>query len=96
VWGDVSFEGGYQDPNSFRAEPGIYMVYANKKVMDIGESDNVRNRLLTHNRKDCWQRNSSGSKIHYAVNYMPNSSQEQRIQLEQKLRDLEQLPCGER
>jgi len=91
-----NFDGGYYTPERLQAEPGIYMVFANQKIIDIGESENIQDRLQNHDRKDCWQRYAKGSTIYYAAHYMQGSSQDQRRTVEAVFRSKDKPPCGEK
>lgn len=95
-WNGYDFDGGYDDPNRLQAKAGIYLVFTKEMVIDIGESEDVRNRILTHDRKDCWQRKANGGVLYYAAHNMPGSSIEARHEIELRLRSLVNLPCGEK
>lgn len=72
---------------------GVYLVIDSnaKKILDIGESATVRDRVENHDRKSCWERHST-SPIKYAVCYI--SSPTQRFSAEQDLRAKFKPPCG--
>lgn len=94
------FEGPYTDTDDIENKSGVYAILnkveGNKyKVIDIGESKEVKNRLDTHDRYDCWVLNCNLT-IYYAVYYTPNKQGAGRRAVEKELRDQFQPPCGER
>ena len=94
---DYHFEGAYTDPNKLQTSAGVYVIWCKDGEMwtklDVGESDNVRDRVNNHERADCWIENCSGT-IYYSATYI--SDPEERSNLEQKIRDSEKVACGER
>jgi len=64
-------------------------------VLDVGEAANIKERVSNHDRSDCWRRNCSGI-IYYSATYTPNLQQAGRMQIEQRIRNLTNPPCGER
>lgn len=96
---DYEFDGAYNSPSSLQAKAGVYVVW-NKKgdswtVLDVGETSDVQERLTNHERTNCWSRNCSGT-IYYSATYTPHLQQTGRIAIEQRLRTLEDPPCGKR
>jgi len=61
-------------------------------VVDVGEAQNVKNRVSTHDRTSCW--NSRGFKTLYASVIYCN--EQQRMLIERQLRNILNPPCGER
>ena len=97
--GRHSFEGPYSDTDYLQNRSGIYAILDDQSsttyVVDIGESADVKSRVESHDRKDCWQRNHRGT-LKIAVLYTPNLQQSGRMAIEQELRDKFQPVCGVR
>lgn len=98
--GKYEFEGPYRDTASLEDRSGVYAILDQREnnrygLLDVGESSNVKTRVETHDRKDCWERNKKGT-IHYAVHYTPGLQQAGRMAIEQEIRDQYNPPCGER
>jgi len=97
-WG-YSFEGAFLNCDSLKNLPGIYVIWCksgeNWKVLDVGESENVKERVCNHDRQDCWARNCNGT-IYYSAVYFPDSSAEQRRVVESEIRTTTKPPCGDR
>ena len=95
-----NFEGAFVDPSDLEIESGVYLIHckADDKwyVLDVGESQNVRERVMTHDREDCWKTNCRGGVIHYSAHYMPNSTETERVLVEQTIRQQANPICGER
>ena len=96
-WG-YHFEGAFNSYNNLQARSGVYVIWCKNRenwtVLDVGESSDVKNRVSTHDRADCWTRNCLGT-INYSATYTPNLQQEGRIEIERKIRLQTNPPCGE-
>ena len=97
-WG-YDFEGAWSDPNYLESRSGVYVIWCKSgdtwKVLDVGESHDVKERVQNHDRANCWQRNCNGT-LYYSVTYTPHLQQTGRKEIEQKIRQIENPPCGER
>ena len=93
-WG-CQFDGSYDSPESLQPMAGVYVIWCEFRVLDVGEADDVRERVSNHDRADCWSQHCSGT-IRYSATYTPNLQQSERIAIEQRIRILEHPPCGER
>jgi hypothetical protein len=95
-WG-YKIDGPYASSDSLKPRAGVYIIWCKKgdslTVIDVGESANVKERVNNHERFDCWIRHCSGT-TYYSATYTPNLQQAERIQIEQKIRRLTNLPCG--
>ena len=78
---------------------GVYVLLCSRqnqsKVIDIGMSSNLRTRIQTHDREDCWNAHCSGT-LYVCIREMINSKEEQIRELEEELRETYEPPCGER
>ena len=61
----------------------------------LGESSEVKTRVENHDRKECWEKNCSGT-IKYAAHYIENGQKSSRVEVEQDIRDNYDIPCGKR
>jgi len=94
-WG-YYFEGPYHNPDSLDEKAGVYVIFCESEsgnILDVGESDNVKYRVNNHDRSDCWSRHCSYS-IGYSATYIINENE--RRELESKIRQVENVACGER
>lgn len=95
--GKYEFDGPYPDTASLQDRSGVYVILDRKEaerygLLDVGESGDVKTRVETHDRKDCWNRNKKGT-LYYAVYYTPNLQQPGRMQIEQEIRGQYKPPC---
>jgi len=94
-WGH-EFDGAFSDPSSLKPLAGVYVIWCSPgnywNVLDVGESEDVVERIKNHDRADCWHRNCSGT-IYYSATYI--SDQKDRLDLEYRIRSQEQVVCGE-
>jgi len=91
-----SFEGPYVVGKRVIDRAAIYVILdSNNAIIDVGQSGQTGTRLLTHERKHCWDR--YGGKW-FAIKRMPSDqySREDREKLESEIRNQENPPCGER
>lgn len=95
--GRYSFEGPYTSTGKLEDRSGVYAIHCyrdnNYTLIDVGESANVKSRVESHERKDCWKRNCS-STLTVAVLYTPNLQQAGRMLIEQEIRNQYDPPCG--
>jgi len=95
--GDYTFDGPYLSTDSIENKSGVYAIHCKKDekyfLVDVGESAEVKSRLDSHDRKDCWQRNCQGT-LTYSVYYTPNLQPSGRMEVEQKIRAQYDPPCG--
>lgn len=96
--GNYDFEGPYNNTDDIKNKSGVYVILDFTKddeweVIDIGESKEVKLRLDTHDRYDCWVLNCDLT-IYYAVYYTPHKESATRRAVEKELRDQFQPPCG--
>jgi len=95
-WHGIRFESGVPEPKMLKTQPGIYLIFTKQKLLDIGEGGDVQARVTSHDRKECWQRHAAGATIFYGAHYLPGVPEQTRMDLESKLRAMNDYPCGER
>jgi len=87
-WGHW-IRGVWADPAKLEPRSGVYVIWCKSgavgSVLDIGESQDVRERVLDHDLRDCWNRNCSGT-VHYSAIYTPDLHQPGRKEIEQHIR----------
>ena len=97
-WG-YQFDGAYTSPDHLQPRPGVYVIWCrigdDWSVLDVGESDDARERVINHERADCWRRNCVGT-IYYSATYTPDLDEYGRRAVEQHIRNITNPPCGER
>lgn len=97
---EYQFEGAFKSPDSLKSKSGVYVIWCEKEgnwtVLDVGESANVKERVKNHHRADCWAQNCSSGTIYYSATYTPSLQPEERIKIEQKIRNLANPICGNR
>jgi hypothetical protein len=94
------FDGPYSSTESLQDRSGVYVILDYREdrryyIIDVGESAQVKTRVETHDRRDCWQRHCRGT-MYVAVLYTPNLQQPGRSKIEQEIRQQYNPPCGER
>lgn len=89
------FEGPFTSTDSLKSLSGVYVIhYKNSEGkytrLDVGESEDVKDRVENHDRKNCWSRNAHGN-ITVSAYYC---NENERIKLEKIIRNSSSLPCG--
>lgn len=75
---------------SFNSVAGIYLIATSGgNIVDIGETDNLKERIPNHERKDCWNRNSG---VNLWFHFEGDS--DQRLIKEKMLRNNYSPTCG--
>ena len=90
------FEGPFTSVDSLESISGVYVIhYRNSQGkysrLDVGESEDVKDRVENHDRKDCWKRNANGV-ITVSAYYCDEN---ERVRVEKIIRDRSNLACGE-
>jgi len=98
-WG-YEFAGPFFIPDNLPEAEGIYVVFCkpavgNFSVVDVGQAEDVKERLTNHDREDCWRRSCRGT-LYYAVHQMLFSTEDERRAVEMHIRSQTNPPCGER
>ncbi len=85
---------------------GIYAIYAtravqtilgpNYKLVYIGQSGNMSERgFSSHKKRDCWiSKAGSEDKLLVATHLMPNSTEDERLAIEQEIIKAYMPPCN--
>lgn len=96
--GRFDFEGCFSSINSLNALSGVYAILGRNLdderwiVVDIGESGNVWDRVLNHDRTESWKRQGY-RQLACAVHYC---DERVRMLIERELRGQFNPPCGDR
>lgn len=94
LYGNYWFEHLVSDVNSLENRPGVYLILNGEdhsKVIDVGSSKSVKDRIRTHDRRQQWKRYAHS--FAYAVKYC---DAEQIVGIENRVRDSVNPPCGDR
>ena len=91
------FEGPYASSDTLENRSGVYVVgysidAGRWRIIDVGESANIRTRIENHDRKDCWRRHASNG-YQFGVYYTPEA---RRMQIEKRIRAECNPPCGKK
>lgn len=89
----LQFERYPLETTKFNDVPGVYVISTSQKWIDVGETDKLGARLATHERKPCWRRNSDNLTLW--VNFRRTDNQQERLDLEYKLRSRLRPVCGD-
>lgn len=78
----------------FNSVGGVYLVYANGRWLDVGETEDLSLRIPNHDRKPDWISNACGYPIYIGVYQEDNESA--RLAIESTLRIALNPVCGDR
>ena len=97
--GKHTFEGPYTSTDNLKDRSGVYAIICQNNgknyVIDVGESAEVKTRIETHDRENCWERNCRGT-LAVSVYYTPHLQQSGRMAIEHELRRQYNPACGKR
>ena len=96
--GGYEFAGPLTNTNEIQHKAGIYVILDNRTgdtwtVIDVGESSDVKSRVMNHDRAHCWKLNRLG-RLGVAVLYTPGWTDSQRRVFERNLREEFSPTCG--
>lgn len=96
--GSYTFVGPFTSTSNLRNSSGVYSILGRNSeaerwnLVDVGESQEVKERIENHDRKPCWQRRGYNT-LTVAAFYTNEAS---RMRIEKELRRQFNPPCGER
>ena len=94
-----NFEGPYSNSGSLEDRSGVYAIICEENgelhLIDVGESSEVKTRVKTHDREECWER-ICNKIIKYAAYYIEHGKKPSRVAVEQDIRDNYNIACGEK
>ncbi len=87
------FSGPYNLYETRFSEVGAVYVISDTSLnpVDVGQTHNLKQRMQSHDREDCWLSNAKGSVQVYAKAI---ASLNERLQLESKIRSKHSFTCG--
>ena len=95
--GEYTFNGPFTDPSKLSPKSGLYAIHCKRNDkyyrVDVGESNNVKDRVENHDRKDCWNKECKDV-LTYSELLTPRKRQAGRKKIEKEIRDLGHTPCG--
>lgn len=89
-------EGPFGNANNVPARSGVYVILgrsstaSNWNVVDVGESQNIQERVSNHDRAPCW-RGQGHAELSVAAIY---ADAKNRMLIERQLRNEFNPPCG--
>ena len=89
-------EGPFSNANNLQAKSGVYVILGRRStaptwnVVDVGESQDIRDRVSNHDRGHCW-RGQGHAQLSVAAIY---ADAHNRILIERQLRAQFNPPCG--
>ena len=91
------FKGPYRSVDEIENSPGVFALICEFEgtyyLLDVDHSDDVKQAILVHERRKCWERYRKGL-IRYAVLYTRKMSSEHRGEMEEKIRKrYRSIPC---
>ncbi len=90
-WG-YEFDGAYSAPDRLQSMAGVYVIWCKTddiwRVIDVGQSANVRQKLVEEGRAGCWTNDCRLGTLYFAATYTRDISEAERSSLEQMIRRL--------
>ena len=93
-----NFEGPYRIEESdevLNRAPVYVITNYSKDIIDVGQSGETGTRLDNHERRPCWKKNDG---YYFYICWMPSDryTQDDRLELERRIRREYFLSCGEK
>lgn len=96
----IPAEGPYTSTDKLRHSAGVYTILGRNKqfgpwtVLDVGESEDIKNRVSIHDRGEQWV-NQGYKELSVAPIYV-SGPRPNRLKVEAALREAYRPPCGDR
>ncbi len=88
-----NFEGPYDfASDDFNEVAGIYAIVSQNKVVYVGITDNLKERMSGHHKEDCWRRNILATNCLY---WLRESNEIRRQQIERGIIDNYEPVCND-
>lgn len=86
------FKGPFTTETDFKSIGAVYVITdTNNSPIDVGQTNDLKSRIPSHERQDCWKRNAQGGVSVYA---RVESSEQTRLQIESIIRNSFKFTCG--
>lgn len=91
-----TFEGAWADPSNLEPRPGVFVVWCKSgdkwTVICVGESEDVKNRVVHHGEIDDWKGHCApNGQLYYGVTYTLSLPQAGRQEIKQRIESLVNL-----
>lgn len=87
-----NFSGPYLTNADFNQVGAVYVISDAKNIaIDVGQTDNLRDRIYNHERKNCWIQNANGAVYVYAF---VENNEKNRLAIESVIRNGTKFSCG--
>ncbi len=89
-----SFDGPHLSTDNLLKRSGVYVISTVRdgfhKILDVGESGDVHDRISNHDRKHQWQQHAADA-LYVSALYCNNV---ERMTIESQVRQFHNPPCG--
>ena len=95
--GKYYFKGPYSSLHKLDNSPGLYAIHCQEneqQILDVGEADQIKNKIKTHERMKCWLYHSQEKGIAVSAYYTDDWTTEERQNAALELRKRYSPPCG--
>lgn len=92
---DYDFTGPYPlGLTTFYSVGAVYFITDDfVTCIDVGQTDDLKDRLAKHERRDCWRQSARGRIIVYAF---VDNSERNRLIIESRIRSSYSFKCGDK
>jgi hypothetical protein len=88
---DYVFDGPYTSTKDLMNDPGVFAVIVAREkkgtLIDIGESNNIKESVESHENKPRWEKIASFGTLCFATLYTPHHNRTERSSIEQNIRN---------
>jgi len=91
---DYRFDGPYTDPEQLQPRAGAFVVWCKNNdtwdIVDVGESTDIQQRLLTHEDREHWTKVCNGTLL-YTATYLEPDEETKRIRVQEYMKSMKEL-----
>lgn len=90
---DYRFDGPYTNPDQLQPRAGAFVVWCKKNddwnIVDVGESTDIQQRLLTHEDREHWTKVCKGTLL-YTATYLEPDEETKRIRVQEYIESMKE------
>ena len=93
---NYKFEGPFRSLDQIKNKSGVYAIILhtseNLYLLDLGQGENIKNKIENHERKDQWKKYSSQGNLEYGLCYADNKDEKDRLAMVSEINKVYKTP----
>lgn len=93
---NYEFDGPYQSLDKIKNQPGLYAIILqtekNNFLLDLGESENIKSKIESHERKNLWEKYATQGNLVYSTCYVEDDNKKEREKIIDEINKVYRTP----